>query len=131
MADDVLRPEILTGLTRPSGLSPTQGDALLDATPAERLAASRLLLERSRELLQQAGVLPPSRSVLDVGYGQLQALAAVFVVADRWWNQPGLVDRSLGDLCKVIPAGEADQIMRILRWAGFLPPEPPVQGEGE
>jgi hypothetical protein len=126
-----LRPEVLADLTRARGLSTTQGDALLDATPAERDAASRLLLERTRDMLEQAGVLPPTRSILDISYGQMSALAAVFVAADTWWNQPGYRERSLGDLAKVLPVDEAERIMQILRWAGFLPAEIPSEaGEG-
>jgi hypothetical protein len=60
MPDDLLRPEIVAALTRPRGLSSEQGGALLDATPAERAVAARLLHERSVELLQEAGVLPGS-----------------------------------------------------------------------
>jgi hypothetical protein len=122
---DELRPEVLADLTRARGLSPEQGDALLDSTPAEREAASHLLLERTRDMLTQAGVLPAQRTVLDLDYGRVVALAGAFGVAVRWWAQPGWRDRTLGDMLKVIPADQAALIHRFLVLGGWLAEVPP------
>ena len=130
MADSELRPEVLADLTRARGLSTEQGNALLDASPAEREAASRLLLERTRDMLEQAGVLPAQRSVLDLDFNQAASLAAAFGIALRWWNQSGWRDQSLGGICKVLPADQAALIHRFLIMGGWLTEIPP-EAEGE
>jgi hypothetical protein len=127
---DDLRPDVLADLTRPRGLSTDQGDALLDATPAEREAASRLLLARTKDMLEQAGVLPAQRTVLDLDFGRVMTLAAAFGVTLRWWDQPGWRDRTLGDLVKVLPADAAAQVHQYLvagGWLRSIPPEAPDQ----
>jgi hypothetical protein len=124
-----LRPEVLADLTQARRLSSEQGNALLDATPAERAAASRLLLERTRDLLEQAGVLPAQRSVLDLDHNRVVALAGAYGIAARYWNQPGWRDRTLGDLLKVIPADQAALIHRFLVLGGWLTEIPP-EAEG-
>lgn len=84
MTGPELRPEVLAALTHPRGLSSEQGDALLDASPAERDAAARLLLAQARDVLEQAGVLPEQRSILDVDYRRAASLAAAYGIAARW-----------------------------------------------
>jgi hypothetical protein len=128
MADNELRPEVLAGLTRARGLSTEQGDALLDATPAERDAASRILLEQTRDMLEQAGLLPAQRSILDIDLRRVTSLAAVYGIVSRWWDQPGYRERPLGDVLKVIPADLADQVHSFLVVGGWLV-EIPLEGE--
>lgn len=125
MTGPELRPEVLAALTHPRGLSSEQGDALLDASPAERDAAARLLLAQARDVLEQAGVLPEQRSILDVDYRRAASLAAAYGIAARWWAQPGWRDRSLGDLLKVIPSNQAALIHQFLTWGGWIVEAPP------
>jgi hypothetical protein len=70
------RGEILRALTRPARLGGDRADALLDATPAERTLASRVLLEQAAEVLADAGVLRPQQTVLDLSLRQVSSLAA-------------------------------------------------------
>jgi hypothetical protein len=128
MTDD-LRPEILADLTRARGLSPEQGDALLDATPAERDAVSRLLLEQTRDMLEQAGLLQAQRSILEIDLRRVTSLAGVYGIVGRWWDQPGWRERSLGDLLKVIPADQATLVHSCLVWGGWLVELPPEAEE--
>jgi hypothetical protein len=123
MAEE-LRPEVILELVRARGLDTEQGNALLDATPAERQAAARLLLERSRELLEQAGVIPRQQTFLEAGYRTMAALAATFGTVSDVWRQPAYVDKRLVDVLKVIPEERAAFARYALAWGGLLPPEP-------
>jgi hypothetical protein len=121
---DRLRPDVVAALTEPQQLPAALVDQVLDATPAEREAAAGELLDRTRSFLEQAGVLKPSASVLDLHLGQVQLLAALYGIVGPWWAQPGYADRPLGHMLKVVPAEVAEAVAQLLRWAGFLPPEP-------
>jgi hypothetical protein len=123
MAED-LRPEVVAALSEPAQLPAVLVDQVLDATPAEREAAAGELLDRTRSFLEQAGILRPSTSVLDLHHDQVQRLAAVYGLLVSWWAQPGYRDRPLGHMLKVVPADVAQATGQLLRWAGLLPPEP-------
>jgi hypothetical protein len=122
MPDD-LRPEVVAALSEPAHLPAALVDQVLDATDAEREAAVGELLDRTPSFFEQAGVLKPSASVLDLHHDQVQLLAAVYGIVMPWWAQPGYRERSLGSVLKVVPGDVAEAIGRLLRWAGFLPPE--------
>jgi hypothetical protein len=121
---DQLRPDVVAALTSPRQLSPGLVDQVLDASPAEQQAAAAVLADQTRAFLEQAGVLKPSTSVLDLHHDQVALLAATYGIIYGWWAQPGYRDRPLGDLLKVVPADVAGQATRVLQAAGFLPPAP-------
>jgi hypothetical protein len=73
--------------------------------------------------LEQAGILRPSTSVLDLHHDQVQLVAAVYGLLVSWWAQPGYRDRPLGHMLKVVPADVAEATGQLLRWAGLLAPE--------
>jgi hypothetical protein len=124
MADDDLRPEVVAALSAPAPLPAVLVDQVLDASDAERQAAAGELLDRTRVFLEQAGILRPSTSVLDLHHDQVQLISAVYGLLLSWWPQPGYRDRPLGHMLKVVPADVADAVAQLLRWAGLLPPEP-------
>src|SRR5512132_2123585 len=124
MAED-LRPEVVTALSEPAQLPAALVDQVLDATDAEREAAAAELLDRTRAFLEQAGLLRPSASVLDLDHGQVQLLAAVYGLVGPWWAAPGWRTRTLGDILKVVPADVADTTAQLLRLGGFVPPNQP------
>jgi hypothetical protein len=121
---DDLRPEVVAALSEPAQLPAGLVDRVLDATDAERAAAAAELADRTRSFLEQVGMLKPSASVLDLHHDQVQVLAAVYGIVMSWWAQPGYRDRPLGHMLKVVPADVAQATAGLLRWAGFLPPEP-------
>jgi hypothetical protein len=123
---DQLRPDVVAALTEPRQLPADLVDQVLDASPAEQQAAAAELADRTRAFLEQAGVLKPSASVLDLGHDQVALLAAVYGIVGPWWAQPGYQDRPLGALLKVVPADVAAGVAQLLRWAGFLPAGPTV-----
>jgi hypothetical protein len=123
VADDDLRPEVVAALTGPRRLPEDLVDQVLDATPAERQAAAAALTDRTRQHLERAGVLRPSTSVLDLHHDQVQLLAATYGLVGPWWATPGYRQRALGDVLKVVPGDVAQTVSRLLRVAGFLPPD--------
>jgi hypothetical protein len=118
-----VRAERVEVLTRVAVLTDEQLDALLDSTEAERESAARVSRDAAVELLRLAGVLPPRpATVLDLDLRRVVALAAVYHDLQSWWPQPGLEERPLVDLLKVIPR-VAERVVWRLRWAGWLPPK--------
>jgi hypothetical protein len=83
----------------------------LDSNPAERAFGARVLLDQAAEVLAEAGVLRPGRTVLDLGLREVQSLAAVLGRLARWWPQPALEHHGLGDLLKVVPTSEAAAVV--------------------
>ena len=124
MIGEQLRPEVVRALAEPQPLPAAPVDQALDATNPEREAAAGELLDRTRAFLEQAGVLKPSASVLDLHIDQVQLVSAVYGLMVSWWAQPGYRDRPLGHMLKVVPADVAEATAQLLRWAGLLPPEP-------
>ena len=122
MPDD-LRPDVVAALTSSRRLPADLVDQALDATPAELEAAAGVLADRTRVFLEQTGAIRPSTSVLDLHHHQVQLLAAVYGTVGPWWTGPGYRDRPLGHMLKVVPADVADTTSRLLRAAGFLPPD--------
>jgi hypothetical protein len=120
---DDLRPEVVAALSEPAHLPAVLVDQVLDATDAEREAAAGELLDRTRSFLEDAGVLRPSQSILDLDHDRLMVLSAVYGIVMPWWAQPGWQERPLGQLLKVCPRDVAESAMRLLRIAGFLTPE--------
>jgi hypothetical protein len=118
---DDLRPDVVKALSEPAHLPAALVDQVLDASDAEREAAAGELLDQTRSFLEQAGVLRPSQSVLDLDHHQLMVLAAVYGVLSRWWPAPGWRDRPLGAMLKVVPTDAAASVMRLLRIGGFVP----------
>jgi hypothetical protein len=86
---DQLRPEVVAALTTPRPPPADLVDQVLDATDAERAAAAADLADRTRAFLEQAGVLRPSASVLDLHHDQVALLAAAYGLLSGWWAQPG------------------------------------------
>ena len=123
MPDDDLRPDVVAALSEPAQLPAVLVDQVLDASDAEREAAAGELLDRTRVFLEQAGILRPSTSVLDLHHDQVQLVAAVYGLLVSWWAQPGYRDRPLGHMLKVVPADVAEATGQLLRWAGILAPE--------
>jgi hypothetical protein len=128
---DDLRPDVVAALAEPQQLPAALVDQALDATPAERHAAAAELADRTRVFLEQTGALRPSTSVLDLQHDQVQLLAAVYGLLERWWRQPGWRDRPLGHMLKVVPADVAHGVGQLLRLAGFLPPDTDDEGGGQ
>jgi hypothetical protein len=126
VATDPLRPDVVAALTQARQLPGDLVDQVLDASDSERAAAAAELADRTRTFLEQAGILTPSASVLDLQLGQVQLLAAVYGIVGPWWAQPGYQDRPLGALLKVVPADVAQPVAQLLRWGGFLPPTSPA-----
>ena len=124
MTDDKLRPEVVAALTDPQPLPAALVDQALDASDAEREAAAGELLDRTRALLEQTGVLRPSRSVLDLQFVQVQYLVAAYGLLAPWGNQPGWEAHSFRNLLKVVPGDIAEAAGRLLAWGGFIPLEP-------
>jgi len=123
MPDD-LRPDVVAALSEPAHLPAAVVDQVLDASDAEREIAAAALLDQERAFLEQAGVLRPSASVLDLNHDQLQALASIYALTWRWWATPGYRERPLSAILKVAPTEVAEAAMRLLRVIGFVPPEP-------
>jgi hypothetical protein len=120
---DDLRPEVVAALTEPQQFPQDLVGQVLGATDAERAAAAGLLLERTRALLEEAGVLRPSVGVMDLRYRTVAALAATLGTIEGAWRQPAYIDRPLGDVLKVIGADQAAWVVGVLRWGGLLPEE--------
>jgi hypothetical protein len=120
MPDD-LRPEVVAALTQPEQLPQDLVDQVLDATDSERAAAAGLLLDRTRRQLEEAGILRPSSGALDLRYRTVAALAAALGTVQGVWSQPAFVNRSLGDVLKVVGADQAAWVVGVLRWGGLLP----------
>jgi hypothetical protein len=123
MADD-LRPEQVAKITATPPLPAELTDAILDSSPEELAAAIDQKADDTREWLEQLGKLPPSRSVLDFPFGQRQYLVAAWGLLAPWGLQPGWDAHSFRNLQKVVPSDIAEAVDRLLRWGGFLPPEP-------
>lgn len=122
MTDD-LRPETVAKLTATRPLPQDLVDEVLDASDAERAAATDVLLERTRVHLEQAGLLRPSIGIMDLSFRTAVAITAVFGTVQDVWSQPAYQDRPLSDVLKVVSAKEATWVVGILRWGGLLPPE--------
>ena len=74
--------------------------------------------------LEQAGILRPSASVLDLGHDQVALIAAVYGLTMPWRRQPGYRARVLGAILKVCPTDVAETAGQLLRRARLVPPEP-------
>jgi hypothetical protein len=120
---DQLRPEVVAALAEPAQLPAEVVDRVLDASDAERVAATDLLLDRTRRKLEEAGILRPSIGVMDLRYRTVAALAATLGTVDGIWRQPAYLDRPLGDVLKVADPRAAAWAVAVLRWGGLLPPD--------
>jgi hypothetical protein len=127
MSDNDLRPEQVAKLITAPPLPADLTDTILDASDAEREAATAELADRTREFLESIGALKPSASVLDLDFRRLSTLAAVWATVEQWWRYPLHTQRSLGDMLKVVPAGHARWVEQLLAWGGFLPPPEPAE----
>jgi hypothetical protein len=96
VADQQLRPDVVAALTEPAALPADLVDQVLDASDTERATAAVELADRTRVFLEQAGVLRPSASVLDLGISQVEALAAAYGLVRPWWAGRGWNTRTLG-----------------------------------
>jgi hypothetical protein len=123
--DDQLRPEVVAALTQTAQFPADLVDQVLDASDAEREAAAGLLLEQTRALLEQAGVLRPSVGIMDLSCRTAAAICATFGTIDGIWSQPAYQHRPLGHVLKVVRASEAAWVVGVLRWGGLLPPDQP------
>jgi hypothetical protein len=130
VADDPIRPDPLAILTRPGRLDTDRADALLDSNPAERALAARMLMAEAAEVLAEAGVLRPGRTVMDLTLREASSLAAVLGCLGRWWQGPGLERHPLGDVLKVVPAEEAAHAVALLTWGDWLAEPPTADPEG-
>jgi hypothetical protein len=128
MADE-LRPEIVAALVARPRLSGTQQDALLDANPAELAVAARQVLDDTTRMLVDAGVLRPQHTALDLTLRHVQALAAAYGTLECWWPQPGLQERPLGDVLKVIPEQDTRFVLQLLWWGGWVGEAPEAEAE--
>jgi hypothetical protein len=126
-----LRPDVIGALTRPARLTGDPADALLDANPAERTLAARVLLAEAAEVLAEAGILRPQHTVLDLTLRHVQALAAAMGTLANWWPQPALEGRPMGDVLKVIPEQDATFVLHLLTWGGWIREVPTAGEEGQ
>jgi hypothetical protein len=122
-----LDPDVVAALTEPAQLPAGLVDQVLDASDEERAAAAAELLDQTRAFLEQAGVLKPSASVLDLDYRRLCALAGVFGTVERWWRFPPYQQHSLQTMLKIVPATHARWVEQVLAWGGFLPSPDPAE----
>ena len=122
MADQQLRPDVVAALTEPAALPADLVAQVLDASDTERAAAAVELADRTRVFLEQAGVLRPSASVLDLGISQVEALAAAYGLVRPWWAGRGWNTRTLGGILKVVPADIAAAVTTCFSWAGSSHP---------
>jgi hypothetical protein len=120
VADDPIPGDVMARLTRPGRLEGDRADALLDATPAERAVAARVLLAEAADALVEAGVIRPGRTVMDLTLREAQAIAAALGRLGRWWPSPTLEHHPLGQVLKVVPASEAAAVVDLLAWGGWL-----------
>jgi len=106
-----------------------KGDPPDDATEEEHRLAATYGAEVAG-LYVEAGFLPPSVTVMDMSLEGVQSLAAAYSSLMRWWPQPGMRDKSLGAVLKVVPQESAAWAVMWLRWAGWLPPEDEPEDPG-
>jgi hypothetical protein len=124
---DELRPEVIAALVARQRPSADQVDALLDANPTELAVAARQVLDEAAQVLRDAGVLRPAQTFLDLTLQQVQAIAAAYGTLARWWPQPGLNARPLGDVLKVIPEEHARWVVQLLWWGGWVAGAPEAE----
>jgi hypothetical protein len=135
-----IRPEVVAGVLQGNPL------AIENCTWAEQHEALRQKALQSiaigRELLARIGVAagplsdevcrdltwrlvrPPSPHGATLAeaagmWKQAVAYDAAMRLLVRWWPQPGLEDKSLGELLRLIPPDVADEVLDHLRRAGF------------
>jgi hypothetical protein len=102
-------------------------EAIAEASVAELQQASDIL----RTLLEADGAdLPQQRSILEVGYRELAAVAAVFGTVERLWARPDLQDKRLIDVLKVTDQQQVRWCLHVLAWSGLVvvDPTPPQLG---
>jgi hypothetical protein len=80
-------------------------------------------------MLVDAGVLRPQQTALDLTLRHVQALTAAYGTLARWWPQPGLQERPLGDLLKVMPEQDARLVLQLLWWGGWVYEAPEAEAE--
>ncbi|MCS7477508.1 hypothetical protein ACFFQW_36000 [Umezawaea endophytica] len=117
-----IRNEVVLALVSASEAAKRELGTVVDVyepTLDEQRAAAKMLMDESVEGLEDAGVIK-QHSVLNLRRPQLAALAMAYAVAVQWW-MPRESQRSLGDMLKIIPAEEAQNIRTILEWSGFIP----------
>ncbi|HZX07202.1 hypothetical protein [Kribbella sp.] len=85
----------------------------------ELVAAMRYHAAEAMQALEDAGVVH-RRTVLDVSPRFFIAVAAAWGDLAAWWPQPGLENRPLGDVLKVIPSDTAARVVERLVWGGLL-----------
>jgi hypothetical protein len=101
-------------------------EAIADASVAELQQASDIL----RTLLEADGAdLPQQRSVLETGYRELAAVAAVFGTVERLWSRPDLQGKRLIDVLKVADPEHVRWCLYALAWGGLIAvdPSPPEE----
>jgi hypothetical protein len=124
-----LRPEVVgrllailhdDGLSTDDKLARVFGDD--EATAYERWTAARVLAHASVQGLTETGVLrehTPS-TVLDATMRQLQAAAATWGIVSKWDGSLKL-DKKLGDMLKIMPTEDVDDVVRFIAWGGLMP----------
>jgi hypothetical protein len=88
--------------------------------PAEAALVARGLAIHSVEELHDTGALREAPTVLDATNRQLKAVAAVWAVVNRW-DCAFDPDRRLVDELKVMPAEDAEAVVKLLRSGRLLP----------
>jgi hypothetical protein len=92
----------------------------VDATPAERTVAE-VLHGHVIEHLQDAGVVPRPRTILDVPLFELGIAAAIYSTLQRYVRLHG--QKPISDVLKIATPQEAEWVTSLLRAAGYLPEE--------
>jgi hypothetical protein len=99
-------------------------EAIADASVAELQQASDVL----RALLEADGLLDVGgqRSVFEVGYRELAAVAGVFGTVERLWRERPDLPRLI-DVLKVADPEHVRWCLQVLAWAGLVVVDPPPE----
>jgi hypothetical protein len=113
------RPEVVRDLLV-ARLNPAA--APVDARPEER-ALAQVMHRQVVESLQDAGVIPRPRTLMDVPLFELGVAAAVYGTLHRYVRLHG--QKPITDVLKICTPEEAEWVTSLLRVAGYLPEESP------
>jgi hypothetical protein len=111
------RPEVVRDLLV-ARLDPAA--APVDATPAERTIA-QVMHGQVVQDLQDQGVIPRPRTILDVPLFELGIAAAVYGTLHKYVRLHG--QKPISAVLKIATAEEAEWVTSLLRAAGYMPPE--------
>jgi hypothetical protein len=92
----------------------------IDATPAER-AAVEVWHRQAIGLLQDQGIIPRERTLLDVTLFELEAAAGIYHVLRRY--SPTYGYRPLSDVLKVAAPEQVHLVVLLLQALGYPVPE--------